>query len=431
MNTTHEVRVPDIGDFKDVPVIEVLVKPGDRVKKDAPLIVLESDKATLDVPAPLEGVVKSVEVKLGDKVNQGSLVLLLERAVSLAAAAPTPATTPPTPEPPPRPMAMVPAPVATATAELTMAPRPAATDQRLVRASPSLRKLGRELGVDLARVAATGPGGRLQRQDIDAFVKQELARAAAVNNNVNGSASSLPPWPQVDFAKFGPIERQPLSRIKRMSGANLARNWVTIPHVTNFDEADITDLETFRAQINREEEKNGTKLTLLAFVIKACAAALQRHPELNASLDGDSLVYKRYFHIGFAADTPSGLVVPVIRNADSKGLVHIAREVAELAGLAREGKLKPTDLQGGCFSISSLGGIGGTGFTPIINAPEVAILGITRAQRKPMWDGAQFVPRLMLPLALSWDHRVLDGVTAARFLVHLIALLGDFRRAIL
>jgi pyruvate dehydrogenase E2 component (dihydrolipoamide acetyltransferase) len=425
--------VPDIGDFKDVPVIEVLVKPGDMVKKDAPLIVLESDKATLDVPAPLEGVVKSVEVKLGDKVNQGSLVLLLERAASLAAAAPTPATVLPTaatvlPTPetaPPPPMTLVPPPVATAPVAPALAPQPAATDPRLVRASPSLRKLGRELGVDLARVTPTGPGGRLQRPDIDAFIKQELARAAA------GSAPSLPPWPQVDFAKFGPIERQPLSRIKRMSGANLARNWATIPHVTNFDEADITDLETFRAQINREEEKNGTKLTMLAFVIKACAAALQRHPDLNASLDGDSLVYKRYFHIGFAADTPSGLVVPVIRNADTKGLVQIAREVAELAGLAREGKLKPTDLQGGCFSISSLGGIGGTGFTPIINAPEVAILGLTRAQRKPVWDGAQFLPRLMLPLALSWDHRVLDGVTAARFLVQLVALLADFRRAIL
>jgi pyruvate dehydrogenase E2 component (dihydrolipoamide acetyltransferase) len=300
-----------------------------------------------------------------------------------------------------------------------------------VRASPALRKRARELGVDLQRVAPTGPNGRVRREDVDDFVQAQLARAANGQTNPAAGAPGLLPWPQVDFAKYGPIERKPLSRVQRLSGANLARNWALIPHVTNFDEADVTDLEAFRVQVNREQEKSGTRLTMLAFLLKASAAVLAQYPAFNASLDGDELVFKRYFHIGFAADTPQGLVVPVIRDVDKKGLLQIARETAELAALARDGKLKPGDMQGGCFSISSLGGIGGTGFTPIINAPEVAILGATRAQQRPVWDGAQFRPRLMLPLFLSWDHRVVDGVAAARFLVALAALLADFRRALL
>jgi pyruvate dehydrogenase E2 component (dihydrolipoamide acetyltransferase) len=297
-----------------------------------------------------------------------------------------------------------------------------------VRASPALRKRARELGVDLQRVPATGPNGRLRREDVDDFVQGQLARAAAP---AAPAVPGLLPWPQVDFAKYGPVERKPLSRVQRLSGANLARNWALIPHVTNFDEADVTELDAFRHQINREHEKSGIKLTMLAFLLKASAAVLAQFPAFNASLDGDELVFKRYFHLGFATDTPQGLVVPVIRDVDTKGLLQIARETAELAALARDGKLKAGDMQGGCFSISSLGGIGGTGFTPIINAPEVAILGVTRAQQRPVWDGAQFRPRLMLPLFLSWDHRVVDGVAAARFLVALASLLADFRRALL
>jgi pyruvate dehydrogenase E2 component (dihydrolipoamide acetyltransferase) len=415
----YEVRVPDIGEFKDVPVIEVLVKAGDAVAKDAPLIVLESDKATLDVPAPRAGVVHDVGVKLGDRVSQGSLLL---RLVSTSAAVATPAPTLP---------AMVTPTIAAVTA-LAPAATPAMPDERTpVRASPALRKRAREIGVDLARVAGSGPGGRLQREDLDEFVRRELERAPSGVGATDGGGLGLLPWPQVDFAKFGPVERKPLSRVKRISGANLARNWVIIPHVTNFDEADITDLEAFRNQVNREPATNGVKLTMLAFVIKACVGALQRYPEFNTSLDGEELVHKRYFHIGFAADTPNGLMVPVIRDVDRKGLLQIAGEAAELAALARQGKLKAGELQGGCFSVSSLGGIGGTGFTPIINAPEVAILGVSRAQLRPVWDGSQFAPRLMLPLGLSWDHRVVDGVAAARFLVHLAALLADFRRALL
>jgi pyruvate dehydrogenase E2 component (dihydrolipoamide acetyltransferase) len=300
-----------------------------------------------------------------------------------------------------------------------------------VGASPSLRKRARELGVDLQRVAPTGPNGRVRREDVDDYVQAQLASATNGQTNASPAAPGLLPWPQVDFAKYGPVERKPLSRVQRLSGANLARNWALIPHVTNFDEADITDLEAFRVQVNREQEKAGVRLTMLAFLLKASAAVLAQYPAFNASLDGDELVFKRYFHLGFAADTPQGLMVPVIRDVDKKGLLQIARETAELAALARESKLKPTDMAGGCFSISSLGGIGGTGFTPIINAPEVAILGATRAQTRPLWDGAQFRPRLVLPLMLSWDHRVVDGVAAARFLVALSALLSDFRRTLL
>lgn len=397
MSQAIEVKVPDIGDYKDVPVIEVLVKPGDAVEPEQSLVTLESDKATMDVPSPAAGVVKDIKVKVGDAVSEGSLIVVLEAP----AAAPAPA---------------------------------ASGEYRPSHASPSVRKFARELGVDVSRVAGTGPKNRITKDDVTAFVKgvmtgQRAAPAAAAP--AGGGELNLLPWPKVDFSKFGPFEAKPLSRIKKISGANLHRNWVMIPHVTNNDEADITDLEALRVQLNKEHEKAGVKFTMLAFVIKAVVAALKKFPTFNASLDGDNLVFKQYYHIGFAADTPNGLVVPVIRDADKKGLVEIAKEMAELSKAAREGKLKPDQMQGGCFSISSLGGIGGTHFTPIINAPEVAILGLSRGQMKPVWDGKQFVPRLTLPLSLSYDHRVIDGAEAARFNAYLGALLGDFRRIIL
>ncbi|AIV61143.1 dihydrolipoamide acetyltransferase [Burkholderia pseudomallei] len=431
---TVDVKVPDIGDYKDVPVIEIAVKIGDTVEKEQSLVTLESDKATMDVPSPAAGVVKDIKVKVGDAVSEGSLIVVLEASGGAAASAPqaaAPAPAPAAPAPAPAPQAAPAAAPAPA-----QAPAPAASGEyRASHASPSVRKFARELGVDVSRVTGTGPKSRITKDDVTAFVKGVMTgqRAApgAAAALAGGGELNLLPWPKVDFSKFGPFEAKPLSRIKKISGANLHRNWVMIPHVTNNDEADITELEALRVQLNKEHEKAGVKFTMLAFVIKAVVAALKKFPTFNASLDGDNLVFKQYYHIGFAADTPNGLVVPVIRDADKKGLVDIAKEMAELSKAAREGKLKPDQMQGGCFSISSLGGIGGTHFTPIINAPEVAILGLSRGQMKPVWDGKQFVPRLMLPLSLSYDHRVIDGAEAARFNAYLGALLADFRRIIL
>jgi len=439
-----EVKVPDIGDFTDVPVIEIFVKPGDAVNAEDSLITLESDKATMDVPAPAGGIVKELRVKLGDKVSEGSVILVLEAAGTGAAQAPSKTAAPPAaaaaaaPAPPAPPPAPSP-PAATGPAPAPAAAAPAAAVDaeafKAAHASPSVRRFARELGVDLARVEGSGPKGRILQEDVQGFVKQALAgtaRAGAPGGAIAGGGTlNLLPWPAVDFAKFGPTEVRPLSRIKKISGANLARNWVMIPHVTQFDEADVTDLEAFRVALNKENEKSGAKVTMLAFLIKASVAALRRFPDVNASLDGDNLVLKQYFHIGFAADTPNGLVVPVLKNADQKGVLAIAREMGELSAKAREGKLGPADMQGGSFSISSLGGIGGTAFTPIINAPEVAILGVSKSTLKPVWDGKAFAPRLVLPLSLSYDHRVIDGAAAARFTAYLATLLADMRRVML
>jgi pyruvate dehydrogenase E2 component (dihydrolipoamide acetyltransferase) len=423
---TRRVDVPDIGDFKDVDVIEILVKPGDRVAAEQSLISLESDKATMEVPSPAAGVVKELLLKIGDKVSQGAPILVLEEA----GAAPPASAPRPTPAPDMARTVEMPVPARTAPVPAEVAGTgPAGFKPH---ASPSIRKFARELGVDLARVTGSGPKGRILLGDVQGFVKGALARGAAAPAAAPAVGGlSVLPWPQVDFARFGPIETQPLSRIKKISGANLHRNWVMIPHVTNNEVADITDLEALRVQLNKENEKSGVKLTMLAFLIKGCVAALKRFPEFNSSLDGENLVLKRYYHIGFAADTPNGLVVPVIKDADRKGILEVAKETGDLAKQARDGKLKPADMQGGTFSISSLGGIGGTSFTPIINAPEVAILGVSRAAQQPVWDGKQFVPRLMVPLSLSYDHRVIDGALAARFNGYLAQLLADFRRAML
>jgi len=448
--STIEVKVPDIGDFTDVPVIEVLVKPGDTVKAEDSLVTLESDKATMDVPAPAAGVIKSLGVKVGDKVSEGHLILTLEEAAGAAApaqAAPAskaaqpaaPARTPAAPAPaapPTKPPTAAPAaPIAPAPPMHATAPSAPIDDAafRKAHASPSVRAHARALGVDLSQIQGSGPAGRILQEDVENYVKQVMSGAKVANAvaGAGGAALGLLPWPQVDFAKFGPVETRPLSRIKKIAGANLHRNWVLIPHVTNHDDADITELEAFRVQLNKENEKAGIKVTLLAFLIKACVWALKKFPEFNASLDGENLVLKQYYHIGFAADTPNGLVVPVIRNADQKGVLAIAGEMGELSAKAREGKLGPADMQGGCFSISSLGGIGGTYFTPIINAPEVAILGVCRSSMRPVWDGKQFAPRLILPLSLSWDHRVIDGAAAARFNSYLASLLADMRRTML
>jgi pyruvate dehydrogenase E2 component (dihydrolipoamide acetyltransferase) len=446
--STIEVKVPDIGDFKDVPVIEVFVKSGDVVAAEDSLVTLESDKATMDVPAPAAGTVKEMKLKVGDKVAEGTLILTLETADAAARAAPASTAPAPAPEataaPAPKPAPVAPAPSAE-TPEPAPAPRAAASaaapaapidDEgfKAAHASPSVRRFARELGVDLARVTGSGPHGRIVQEDVQNFVKQAMSGASgtAAGGGISGGGElNLLPWPKVDFAKFGPFETRPLSRIKKISGANLARNWVMIPHVTQFDEADTTDLEAFRLALNKENEKSGIKVTMLAFLIKASVAALKKFPDFNASLDGDNLIVKQYFHIGFAADTPNGLVVPVIRNADQKGVLAIAKEMGELSAKAREGKLGPAEMQGGCFSISSLGGIGGTAFTPIINAPEVAILGVSKSQMKPVWNGREFAPRLMLPVSLSYDHRVIDGASAARFTAHLCALLADMRRVML
>ncbi|CAJ0788335.1 Dihydrolipoyllysine-residue acetyltransferase component of pyruvate dehydrogenase complex [Ralstonia mannitolilytica] len=429
---TIEVKVPDIGDYKDVPVIEISVKVGDKVEAEQSLITLESDKATMDVPSPAAGTVKDIRVKVGDAVSEGTLIVVLEGAGGAAAAAPAPAQAPA-----PAPAAAAPSPAsaaASAAAPATYTADTVGTVGKAAHASPSVRKYARELGVDVNLVGGTGPKNRITQEDVQRYVKSVMTGQAAAPGRAaagapaSGGELNLLPWPKVDFTKFGPVDPKPLSRIKKISGANLHRNWVMIPHVTNNDEADITDLEALRVQLNKENEKAGVKFTMLAFVIKAVVSALKKFPTFNASLDGDNLVFKQYYHIGFAADTPNGLVVPVIRDADKKGLIDIAKEMAELSKAAREGKLKPDQMQGGCFSISSLGGIGGTHFTPIINAPEVAILGLSRGYQKPVWDGKQFVPRLTLPLSLSYDHRVIDGAEAARFNAYLASVLADFRR---
>ncbi|MBV7426783.1 MULTISPECIES: dihydrolipoyllysine-residue acetyltransferase [unclassified Acidovorax] len=439
-----EVRVPDIGDFKDVAVIELLVKVGDTIKVEQSLFTVESDKASMEIPSPAAGVLKELKVKIGDTVNIGDLVALLEgvagSAPAAAAAPAAPAAAPAAaPVAAPAPVAAAAAPVA-ATASVP-AHQPGTPTVGLPHASPSVRKFARELGVPIDEVKGTGPKGRITQDDVAAFTKQvmagavqtkaQAAKAPAAASGGSGVGLDLLPWPKVDFTKFGPVERKDLSRIKKISGANLHRNWVVIPHVTNHDDADITDLEAFRVQFNKENEKSGVKVTMLAFMIKAAVAALKKFPEFNSSLDGDQLVLKNYFHIGFAADTPNGLVVPVIRDADKKGIVQISQEMGDLAKKARDGKLGPADMTGGCFSISSLGGIGGRYFTPIINAPEVAIMGVCKSSLEPKWDGKQFAPRLMLPLSLSWDHRVIDGAAAARFNVYFASLLADFRRIVM
>ena len=437
-----EVMVPNIGDFKDVAVIEVFVKPGDTIKVEQSLITIESDKASMEIPSSHAGVLKELKVKVGDTVNIGDLLAILEGSASASAPVPAaaPATATPSPAPAPAPAS---APVsAPPTAVAAPAHNPStAPATGLPHASPSVRKFARELGVPLAELKGSGRKGRITAEDIQSFTKsvmvgavQTLAQAAKAPTTGGGGGGSelgLIPWPKVDFTKFGPIERKEMGRIKKISGANLLRNAIMIPAVTNFDDADITDLEAFRVSTNKENEKSGVKVTMLAFLIKACVAALKKFPEFNSSLDGDALVYKQYFHIGFAADTPNGLMVPVIKDADKKGIVQISQEMGELAKKAREGKLSPAEMSGACFTISSLGGIGGRYFTPIINAPEVAILGVCKSQMEPIWDGKAFAPRLMLPLSLTWDHRVIDGAAAARFNAYLGQILGDFRRVLL
>ena len=442
MSQLIEIKVPDIGDYKDVPVIEVHVKPGDTVEKEQSLITLESDKATMDVPSSHSGVVKEVKVKVGDLISEGGLVLLLEGAETTgkpASSAPAPATSAVSTSPvqataPAAVLAPAPTPTPVPQAAPTAAPSSIEIGEGGSHASPSVRKFARELGVTISNVKGTGPKGRITQEDVQAYVKSVMSGtsspAAAASGGSLGGLNLLP-WPKVDFSKFGATERQSLSRIKKLSAANLARNWVMIPAVTYHEDADITDLEAFRVQTNKENEKQGSKITMLAFLIKASVAALKKFPEFNSSLDGDDLVLKKYFHIAFAADTPNGLVVPVIRNADQKGIFEIARETAELAALARDGKLKPEQMQGASFTISSLGGIGGTYFAPIINAPEVAILGVSKAAMKPVWNGKEFAPRLICPLSLTADHRVIDGALATRFNVYIAQLLADFRRAVL
>ncbi len=443
-----EVRVPDIGDFKDVAVIEVFVKPGDTIKVEQSLITVESDKASMEIPSSAAGVLKELKVKVGDTVNIGDLLAVLEgvapAASSAAASAAAPAATAVRTEPVAAPAAVVASPSTGSgrTAEAPAAHNPTAAPLGLPHASPSVRKFARELGVPLAEVKGSGLKGRITLDDVQNFTKAVMAGAmqtqaqaakvpAAAPAGGGGGELGLIPWPKVDFAKFGPIERKEMGRIKKISGANLLRNAVMIPAVTNHDDADITDLEAFRVATNKENEKSGVKVTMLAFLIKACVAALKKFPEFNSSLDGDALVLKQYWHIGFAADTPNGLVVPVIKDADKKGVLQISKEMGELAAKAREGKLGPADMSGATFTISSLGGIGGRYFTPIINAPEVAILGVCKSQMEPVWDGKQFVPRLMLPLSLTWDHRVIDGAAAARFNAYLGQILSDFRRVLL
>jgi len=430
------VEVPDIGDFEDVPVIEILVSPGDVVAVDDPLLTLESDKATMDVPAPFAGTIKELRVGIGDKVSQGMALLTMERsdgdrsqstgsaaAAAASEGAPTEAAAPEAvgsaleaeeesaPEQPSR-----------------EAPEPSGDGDGPVYASPAVRRLARELGVDLRQVSGSGRKGRIIKSDVEGFVKGGPEAPSAPGP---GLGLELPPWPSPDFEKQGPIERVERSRIKRISAPNLARNWVMIPHVTHNDEADITELEAWRKRLNEQHGRDGVKVTMVSFLVLASVATLKEFPDFNSSLAGDELILKRYYNIGFAADTPGGLVVPVIKEADGKGLLEIARELTELSGKAREGKLSPAEMQGSTFTISSLGGIGGTSFTPIVNAPEVAILGATRSAIRPIWDGGEFKPRLMLPLSLSYDHRVIDGAAAARFTAHLVAVLSDLRRALL
>jgi pyruvate dehydrogenase E2 component (dihydrolipoamide acetyltransferase) len=436
-----EVFVPDIGDFKNVDVIEVLVKPGDAIKPEQSLITIESDKATMEIPSSSAGIVKELKVKNGDKVSRGSLILLLEEAEGVSAvpakAAPAAAAPVAVPAPAPAPASSTPTPT-------PVAPLPAArpepvpsvplpTSGAVPHASPSVRKFARELGVDLTKVKGSGPKDRITQEDVQAFVKGVMKGAQAAPAARGGLGFDLPDWPQVDFAKFGPVETKPLSRIRKLSGGFLHRNWVSIPHVTQHDEADITELEAFRKENSQIAEKDGFKLTMLAFLVKASVNALKQFPDFNASLDktGDNLIVKKYYHIGVAVDTPDGLLVPVIKDADRKGVFDLAKELADISKAAREKKLKPDAMRGGTFSISSLGGIGGTAFTPIINAPEVAILGVARSQMRPVYKDGTFVPRLMLPLSLAYDHRVIDGAAGARFTTYLASVLSDFRRTVL
>jgi pyruvate dehydrogenase E2 component (dihydrolipoamide acetyltransferase) len=424
-----EVKVPDIGDFGEVPVIEIHVSPGDPVALDDPLVTLESDKATMDVPSPAAGIVEEVLVKLDDRVSEGTPVVMLRGESS------APGSTAEEPPEPVAPASDSPGPAAAAPAEPAPAPAPAAAPAPSpnggpVYASPSVRRLARERGIDLHDLAGSGRKGRITKADVEGFVP---GGGSATPTQGPGATPipglNLAPWPKVDFEKFGPVERVERTRIQRISAPNLARNWVMIPHVTHNDEADITELEAWRKQLNSEQ--NDVKVTMVAFLIAASVSTLKEFPIFNSSLDGEELVLKRYYNVGFAADTPGGLVVPVIKDADQKGLLQIARELTELSGKARDGKLGPGDMSGGTFTISSLGGIGGTSFTPIVNAPEVAILGVTRSAMKPVWNGSEFVPRLMVPLSLSYDHRVIDGAAAARFVVHLVGVLSDLRRALL
>lgn len=449
MSNLVEVKVPDIGNFKDVPVIDVLVKPGDQVKPEDSLITLESDKATMDIPSPAAGVVKELKVRVGDKLSEGAVILTLETEDGAQTAVAGEKREQPAPEvredEPPARAAVEQAAAPAGRAEVTVsrqrdeeapAQRPvqaAAVDEAgfaKAHASPAVRRLAREFGVDLTRVKGSGPKERILKEDVQRYVKAELARPRGAEG---GIGLNLPPLPEIDFAKFGPVESQPLSRIKKLSGANLHRNWVSIPHVTQHDEADVTELEAFRRSQAEEAQKSGIKFTILSFLMKAAVVALRQHPQFNASLapDGESLILKHYYHIGVAVDTPNGLVVPVIRDVDKKGLLELARELGEVSERMRAGKITPADLQGGCFSISSLGGIGGGFFTPIINAPEVAVLGVGRAVTKPVWNGKKFTPRLMLPLSLSYDHRVIDGAQGARFISYLSGVLSDIRRLVL
>jgi pyruvate dehydrogenase E2 component (dihydrolipoamide acetyltransferase) len=426
MSQILEICVPELGDYKDVPVIELFVKPGDTIRVDEPICSLESDKATMEVPSSNAGVVQEVRVNLGDKVSAGAVLITLKSVgpatpatLSVAKATNVQSTV----------TTVTVVDVANALAVATTTALPLGSN---VHAAPSVRAYARQLGVDLCKVLPSGSNGRIVHNDVAAYIKNVLRQTSATPAATlnGGSGLDLLPWPKVDFEKFGPVDRRPRSRIQKISAANLHRNWVMMPHVTNFDEADITDLESFRQQINSEQGKDGTRLSLLAFLIKALVNTLKAFPDFNSSLDGEETVQKRYWHIGFAADTLDGLMVPVIHNADQKSVLEIARESGELAKLARGGKLKPEQMQGGTFTISSLGGIGGTSFTPIINAPEVAILGVNKAATKAVWDGKQFVPRLILPMSLSWDHRAVDGAEAARFLVHLARLIADMRRMI-
>ena len=451
-----EVKVPDIGDFKEVEIIELLVKVGDTIKVDQSLITVESDKASMEIPSSHAGVVKEIKVKLGDKVAEGSLLLTVEAAAAEAApvaspapAAPVPVEAPkaePVKAPEPAPVAAaipVPVPVVAAPAApvaSAAAAAPATTANAKAHASPSIRKFARELGVDLGIVAGSGPKGRITQEDVQNYVKGIIAAgpvsapaAAATSASRGGAGLDLLPWPSLDFSKFGTTTLLPLSRIKKISGPNLHRNWVMIPHVTQYDEADVTELEELRKSSNTALAKSGVKLTMLAFVIKACVAALKKYPAFNSSLDatGENLILKEYYNIGFAADTPQGLVVPVVKGVDQKTVTQIAQEMGELSAQAREGKLKPADMQGATFTISSLGGIGGTYFTPLINAPEVAIIGLSKTSMKPVWDGKQFVPRLIMPLSLSYDHRVIDGAQGARFVTYLSEMLADLRKSLL
>lgn len=441
MSQLVEIKVPDIGDYQDVPVIEVHVQPGDQIEVDQSLVTLESDKATMDVPAPVAGIVREIKLKVGDSTAEGATILLLEpSAVASVAAAKQPShqavsagaekqvqpATESTPNSSTKPVqpALAQAKVASVST--------ATTTSQISHASPSVRKFARELGADITQITGTGPKGRILQLDVQAYVKNLMSQTRQAASSTSGGAElNLLPWPKVDFAKFGPIEARPLSRIKKISAANLARNWVMIPAVTYHENADVTELEAFRLSLNKENEKMGIKLTLLAFLMKASAVALKKFPEFNASLEDDQLILKQYFHIGFAADTPNGLLVPVIRDVDQKGVVEIAQETSQLAKLARDGKLKPEQMQGSCFTISSVGGIGGTGFAPIINAPEVAILGVSKTAYQPVWDGKQFQPRLIMPLSMTADHRVIDGAMATRFNAFIAQLLGDFRRTML